>query len=828
MPEQIMLVNAVAKDECRIAIVEDGRLEELYVELASAQTHVGNIYTGKVVNVEPAIQAAFIDFSVGRNGFLHISDLHPKYFPGEDADTTERVGKKTPRRARPPIQDALKKGQQILVQVLKDSIGTKGPTLTSYLSIPGRYLVMMPNMENLGVSRRVEDEDRRRAMRKVLDSLDTPEGFGFILRTAGMDRTKAELKRDLAFLQRLWKDMQRQRGQGGATRELYSESDLLIRTIRDVLSKDVTRIVIDDISALKRIDAFLRVVAPRSGPELAYYDCATPIFHSFGIERQIADIRSPTVPLPSGGSLVIEQTEALVAIDVNSGRGKLGRDAETTAYRTNLEAVREIARQVRLRDLGGLVVNDLIDMISREHQATVEERFRSYLKRDRARTKILRTSQFGIIEMTRQRMRGGILRSQHSPCPRCDGTGHVKRAETVSLDAMRHLAALLDVDVVQRVEMAVSPHVASEMLSSQRTRLSLYEQRTGKTIDVRVSEDIPSDRVDYYAYDARGADINLERLPGPRPPSDLRILRHQQIEEMRESTAETLTDEPTESIDELVRSAEAPEESPAPSGRKRRRRSRRKKSGQPAAQSEGTDAPDAPIEDEAPADVSAEPTGETVVEHPAGAETSTRRRRRRRGRRGKKTQSAEQQTDNALLHDESPPADDVPPADRNGDLPPATSPTESTEPSEQAVESGDDKPASSSRRRRRRRRKPASTNASASEQMEVKPDPSAVEASDKAVPHDAESTDEAKPTVKKTRRRRKTKVAPPAETVEPAVQTSTDAAPVTKKKRRTKTTKKPQGERKKTSTTRKRSGRKTVKPTAGQPTDASAADTSPA
>ncbi|MFG0252173.1 MAG: Rne/Rng family ribonuclease, partial [Phycisphaerales bacterium JB038] len=427
MSNQIMLVNAAAGDECRIAVLEDGRLEELYSERTSSQSHVGNVYVGRVTNVEPAIQAAFVDFGVGRNGFLHISDLHPMYFPGETQDTTERVGKKTPRRDRPPMQQALKRGQQILVQVLKEGIGTKGPTLTSYISIPGRYLVMMPFMERLGVSRRVEDEDQRRDMRKILDTLDVPEGFGFIMRTAGLGQTKTELKRDLAYLQRLWKDMQRRKKRaGGKPLELYSESDLLIRTIRDVVSKDIARVVVDDISALKRIDRFLSVVAPRSGPELAYYDQETPLFHAYGVEQQIADIRSPVAPLPSGGYLVIEQTEALVAIDVNSGKSRSSRDAETNAYKTNMEAVKEISRQLRLRDLGGLVINDLIDMTQRKHQSAVENAFRNHLKKDRARTKILRTSQFGIIEMTRQRMRGGIQSAQPKPCPHCEGTGHLK------------------------------------------------------------------------------------------------------------------------------------------------------------------------------------------------------------------------------------------------------------------------------------------------------------------------------------------------------------------------------------------------------------------
>src|SRR5262245_60474335 len=228
MPDSQMWINYVPGEECRVAIVEDWNLEELYVAKFSWASDVGNIYVGKVVNVEPAIQAAFVDFGVGDNGFLHVTDLHPKYFPGEDDDTTERVGFKTPRRERPPIQAALRRGDEVIVQVLKEGVGTKGPTVTSYLSIPGRFLVMMPGMDRVGVSRKVEDEEQRRQMREILDQLDLPDGFGFILRTAGFSRNKAELKRDLAYLQRLWKDIEKRWSQGGDKPRLVdSESELV-------------------------------------------------------------------------------------------------------------------------------------------------------------------------------------------------------------------------------------------------------------------------------------------------------------------------------------------------------------------------------------------------------------------------------------------------------------------------------------------------------------------------------------------------------------------------------------------------------------------------
>jgi len=522
MPESQMLINYVPGEECRVAVVEDGKLEELYVERFASASRVGNIYVGKVVNVEPAIQAAFVDFGVGENGFLHVTDLHPRYFPGEDGETTERVGFKTPRRERPPIQHALRRGDEVIVQVLKEGVGTKGPTVTSYLSIPGRFLVMMPQMDRVGVSRKVEDEDQRRQMREILDQLELPEGFGFILRTAGLSRTKAELKRDLAYLQRLWKDMDRRLKTGGKPRLLYSESDLLVRSLRDMLTNDIGQIIIDNEVALRRASRFMKIVAPRGTTKLLHTPDKTPIFHAFGIEKQIALIHAREVPLPSGGRLVIDQTEALVAIDVNSGKSRESRDAETNAYQTNIEAVDEICRQLRLRDMGGIVINDLIDMRHASHRKDIENRFKERLKRDRAKSTVLPISEFGIVEMTRQRMRASHESVHFTDCPTCRGRGVLQRPDSVAADALREMSAILDSDKVGKVEMVVAPRVASELLSTKRQLLSRTERLYGKHVDVRVSETVAVDRVSFYAYDPAGADIDPANLPQPRKPKELR------------------------------------------------------------------------------------------------------------------------------------------------------------------------------------------------------------------------------------------------------------------------------------------------------------------
>ncbi len=521
MPEAKMLINYVPGEECRVAIVEDGKLEEYHVERFAQASRVGNIYVGRVQNVEPAIQAAFVDFGIGENGFLHVSDIHPRYFPGEEEDTTERVGFKTPRRERPPIQACLRRGDEVIVQVLKEGVGTKGPTLTSYLSIPGRFLVMMPYMDRTGVSRKVEDEDQRRKMREILDQLELPDGFGFIVRTAGMERNKTELKRDLAYLQRLWKDMERRLKTGDKPRLLYSESDLLVRSLRDLLAAEVTEVVIDHEAAVKRAGRFMKIVAPRGQARLQHYAGKTPVFHAFGIEQQVALIHAREVPLPSGGRLVIDQTEALVAIDVNSGKSRESRNSEDNAYQTNIEAVDEICRQLRLRDMGGIIINDLIDMRHASHRKDIEARVKERLKRDRARSTVLSISEFGILEMTRQRMRPSHESVHFLDCPTCRGRGLVQRPDSIASDALRDMSAILDAENVAKVEMVVAPRVAGELLSTKRQLLSRIERGSGKHVDVRVSEQVPVDRVAFYAYDAQGADVDIGSLPRPRKPKDL-------------------------------------------------------------------------------------------------------------------------------------------------------------------------------------------------------------------------------------------------------------------------------------------------------------------
>lgn len=550
--DRVMIVNDTPGEECRIAILDQGRLDGLSTERVATATNVGNIYKGKVTNVEPAIQAAFVDFGEGQNGFLHISDLHPKYFP--TGDKTEKVGKKVPRKSRPLMQEALKRGSEILVQVLKEGLGTKGPTLTSYLSIPGRLLVMMPGMDKVGVSRKVEDEAQRKEMRRILDSLNLPEGFGFILRTAGFTATKTDLSRDAAYLTRLWKVMEKRMDSVGAPCELYTESDLLLRTLRDVLDTSISAIVVDSESALARASTFLSVIAPRSSPPVRYYGGKAPIFHAFDVERQIELIHAREVPLPSGGALVFDQTEALVAIDVNSGKSRSARDSETNAYRTNCEAVEEICRQLRLRDLGGLVVCDMIDMRSHKHRKDIQDRFTNAFKKDRARTTVLPVSDFGIVEITRQRMRPSLRKTHYAECPTCAGHGEIRLPDSVAADSLRRVGSLLAHERIRRIELVVPVRVASSLLSSRRQQLMRLERSFDKRVDVRISEALGLDRFDVYAYDDRNADVEIERLPSLPMPS--------------------IADLPTAAP--LVADVDEEDDSGEESGGRRRRRRRRK------------------------------------------------------------------------------------------------------------------------------------------------------------------------------------------------------------------------------------------------------------
>ena len=416
---------------------------------------------------------------------------------------------------KPPIQEIFRRGDEVLVQVIKESIGTKGPTLSTYISIPGRYLVLMPGLNRVGVSRKIVDEGQRRKLREIMHELNPPKGLGFIVRTAGLERTKRELARDLAYLLRLWKVILRRIKRTRTPGPIYQESDMIIRTIRDIFTSEIDTIWIDEPSAFERAQEFLRVVMPRFVNRIKLYDGKVPLFHKYGIEDEIAKIQRRQVPLPEGGSIVIDQTEALVAIDVNSGNFRVEDDAEKTAYEMNLRAAKEIARQLRLRDLGGVIVNDFIDMREERHSRGVERALREAIKRDRARTKVLRMSAFGLIEMTRQRIRPSLKRSVYEDCPHCTGAGVVKTAESMAIDVTRILALASHRDDIRRINITVSPSVATYLNNRKRKEIAKIESESGMTIQVTFKENVPAEFLQIDCYDSNSSELRLFPLPAP-------------------------------------------------------------------------------------------------------------------------------------------------------------------------------------------------------------------------------------------------------------------------------------------------------------------------
>ena len=515
-----MLINVLQPEESRIAIIEDGVLEELYVERTSIEQFSGNIYKGKVVNIEPSIQAVFVDFGVGRNGFLHVSDVEYQYYKHllndrERADAERNRNSKFNERTtrnKPPIQDIFQRGSEVLIQVIKEGIGNKGPTLSTYISIPGRYLVLMPGLNRLGVSRKIADDDVRRDLRKILRNLDPPEGLGFIIRTAGADRSEKDLQRDMNYLLRLWKTIVRRVKKMPAPIDIYEESDIVLRTIRDIYRSDVDSVWIDEEETYNRAKEFMKAVMPKHADSVKLFDGKEPIFHTYNIEDEIDRIQSRHVPLPGGASLVIDQTEALVAIDVNSGSYRADDDAEKSAYQVNLRAAEEIARQIRLRDLGGVIVNDFIDMREERHRRGVERKLRECVARDRARTKVLRISHFGLIEMTRQRIRPSLRRSIYEDCPCCNGTGQVKTAESMAIEVMRALMKAAAHKNVTDVKVEVHQQVANYLINKKRREMTELEEEYHVQIHVHTAINVGPSHLHVRCFDEKGSPIKAAEI----------------------------------------------------------------------------------------------------------------------------------------------------------------------------------------------------------------------------------------------------------------------------------------------------------------------------
>jgi ribonuclease E len=462
-----MLINAEDPEENRVAIVTDGILEEFDIETTHKEQVKGNIYKGVVVKVEAGLQAAFVDYGGKRAGFLPLGEVHPTCYA--DPELAKRGG-------RVRIHDVLKRNQELLIQVVKDEIGTKGAALSTYISLPGRYLVLMPGVDATRVSRKIEDEAQRRKLKEIVAQLEPPPGMGVIIRTAGLDRTKQELQRDLAYLLKLWDTILSQAKDLPAPSVVYQERDLVIRSIRDYFTPDISEILVDDREVFKRAREFLQAIMPRYVNRIKLYREKRPIFSKYQLEDQIEAIFEDKIPLKSGGSIVIERTEAMVSIDVNSGRSTQERGMEETAFKTNMEAGEEIARQLRLRDLGGLVVIDFIDMRDRKHIQEVERCLKNALKRDKARTEMSRISKFGLLEVSRQRLKPALQDETTLPCPHCKGQGLVRSPESLGLTVLRKIQAAAVKGNLLTAKAKVPLAAANYLLNEKRDRLLKLER----------------------------------------------------------------------------------------------------------------------------------------------------------------------------------------------------------------------------------------------------------------------------------------------------------------------------------------------------------------
>jgi ribonuclease E len=483
-----MLINATQAEELRVALVDGQKLYDFDIEVPSKEQKKSNIYRGIITRVEPSLEAAFINYGAEKHGFLPFKEISPIYRQTQEGAETEG--------RRPAIKDLIKEGQEILVQIEKEERGNKGAALTTYISLAGTYLVLMPNNPKAGgISRRIEGETRS-DLREVMTLLEIPESMGLIIRTAGCGKNAEELQWDLNYLLQLWEAIERSSNEQKAPFLVFQESNVIIRALRDHLRGNIDEILIDNEESFKLVQDFLKQVMPHFLPKAKLYQDAVPLFSRYQIESQIEVAYCREVSLPSGGSLVIDHTEALTSIDINSARATKGSDIEETALNTNLEAADEIARQLRLRDLGGLFVIDFIDMLSNKNQRTVENHLRDALKIDRARIQTSRISRFGLLEMSRQRMRPSLGDSTQLPCPRCKGQGTIRNVESVALSVLR----ILEEEAMKKGTEKVIAHLPIEcatfLLNEKRHAIEQIEARLKVGIII-----LPSKHLETPAYD---------------------------------------------------------------------------------------------------------------------------------------------------------------------------------------------------------------------------------------------------------------------------------------------------------------------------------------
>jgi ribonuclease E len=473
-----MLINVMHPEEARVAIVEEGHLIELDIETAGKEQTRGNVYKGVVVRVEPGLQAAFIDIGMKKLGFLQMGEIHPDNWQWRDDIPEEQ------KNRRPRIQEILRRGQELNVQVEKGERDGKGAALTTYISLPGRYMVLMPGSDSCGISRKVENESARKALKEIVAELEIPEGFGYIIRTEAVGKKKTELSKDLHYLLKLHESIKERSAEFKAPALIYQESDLVIRTIRDYFSAEIDEVLVDSKDVYKQARAFFKEVMPKYENIVKLHQEKRPIFAKYQLEEQIDLIYEKKVPLKSGGSIVIDPTEALVSIDVNSGKSTGEKGVEDTAFKTNMEAAEEVARQLRLRDLGGLIVIDFIDMRDRKHKAEVEKALKTALKADKARVSVDKISQFGLLEMSRQRIKQTINEGSYLECPHCGGHGKVKSVEAMALSFLRKVHTAAARGTLAEVRGGLPLEVAYYLLNRKKRELAQIE--TDYDIEVTV------------------------------------------------------------------------------------------------------------------------------------------------------------------------------------------------------------------------------------------------------------------------------------------------------------------------------------------------------
>jgi ribonuclease E len=678
-----MLIDARHPEETRVAVVKGNRIEEFDFESAEHKQLKGNIYLAKVTRVEPSLQAAFVDYGGNRHGFLAFSEIHPDYYQipkadreallreeaehaaeeerlrgaeldegnGDEApeepdyangdDETETVTEETGTgsnrspvdesaadelrrkrqnlRRRYKIQDVIQRRQVLLVQVVKEERGNKGAALTTYLSLAGRYCVLMPNTSHGGgISRKISNGADRKRLKSIMSDLNLPKTMGLIVRTAGLSRTKTEIKRDFDYLARLWDEIRERTLSSTAPALIYRDSDLIKRAIRDLYHREIEEVIVEGEEGYKAARGFMKLLMPSHVRRVHLHSETTPLFQRQGVEDQLSAMYQPIVQLKSGGYLVINPTEALVSIDINSGRSTREHNIEQTAFNTNLEAAQEIARQLRLRDMAGLIVIDFIDMEQSSHVRKVEKAMKEALKNDRARIQVGRISSFGLMEMSRQRLRTGVLEASTKPCPHCEGTGLMRTAASAGLSALRILEDEAARGRGERIQLRAGREAAIYVLNKKRGELADIEQRYGVMIEIVIDETFEGARMTVDSSGARPVAVPRAQAPVTEDEEEL---------EVEEEVIEDDTDEEAAEDREALPEGERP-------GRRRRRRRRggrgrpRREDGEPveAGEAIALEAAEEPISE----DLAAAPAEPAAREPREGA----RRRRRRRGRGG--------------------------------------------------------------------------------------------------------------------------------------------------------------------------------------------------